>query len=139
LAVAERLRLSRRQRTQLADMVTQPDQVPPDACPADARRAIYRLGTALFRDLVFLNWADGRAQGGGAVVDAAFSALLELSTAWPRPDLPIKGEDALDLGLAPGPPVGEAVRRVEAWWIDEDFLPDRAACLQRLEAVIKEG
>ena len=29
---------------------------------------------------------------------------------------------------------GPALRSVEAWWIDEDFAPDRAAALDRLAA-----
>ncbi|MEE8140259.1 MAG: CCA tRNA nucleotidyltransferase, partial [Alphaproteobacteria bacterium] len=68
--------------------------------------------------------------------DANFGAALEVAQAWPRPDLPIRGEDAVGLGLAPGPGVGQALARVEAWWIDEDFTPDRAVCLERLKAVI---
>ncbi len=138
-ALSGRLRLSRRQRLRLIDMATKQGEAPPDAGPKDARRAIYRLGTALFRDLVFLNWAGDRAKGAATPTDADYGALLQLAAAWPRPELPIKGEDALDLGLTPGPPVGEALSRVEAWWIDQDFAPDRAACLQRLEAVIAGG
>ena len=138
-ALAQRLRLSRRQRIRLIDMATMEDAVAPDSGPRDARRAIYRLGTALFRDLVLLHWAQDRAENAATTMDAEYSAVLELATVWPKPELPIKGEDALRLGLAPGPPVGAAVARVEAWWIDEDFVPDRAACLERLEAVIAEG
>ncbi|MCZ6886132.1 MAG: CCA tRNA nucleotidyltransferase [Alphaproteobacteria bacterium] len=137
--LSQRLRLSRRQRMRLIDMATQQGEVPLGAGPKEAHRAIYRLGAALFTDLVFLDWAKDRAENPDTPRDADHSTLLELAKAWPKPELPIKGEDALELGLVPGPPVGAALARVEAWWIDEDFAPDRAACRQRLAAEIKEG
>ena len=32
--------------------------------------------------------------------------------------------------------VGEILRRLEAWWIDEDFRPDRDAALRRLARTV---
>jgi hypothetical protein len=32
--------------------------------------------------------------------------------------------------------MGAALRSVEAWWVDEDFAPDRAAVLERLAAAV---
>jgi tRNA nucleotidyltransferase/poly(A) polymerase len=46
--------------------------------------------------------------------------------------LPVDGGDAKALGLAEGQAVGEALRTVEAWWIEQDFAPDRAQALERL-------
>ena len=40
--------------------------------------------------------------------------------------------DAAAAGIAPGPAMGAALRGVEAWWIDEDFTPDRPAVLVKL-------
>ncbi|MFD0389977.1 hypothetical protein ACFQ4K_22785 [Tistrella bauzanensis] len=33
------------------------------------------------------------------------------------------------MGLKPGPALGQALAELEAWWLDEGFLPDRARCL----------
>ncbi len=134
--LAQRLRFSRKERARLLAMAGAEVSHPPDAGPRQFRAAIYRLGTATFRDAVFLAWALVRAKDPGSASDANFGAALEVAQAWPRPDLPIRGEDAVGLGLAPGPGVGQALARVEAWWIDEDFTPDRAVCLERLKAVI---
>jgi tRNA nucleotidyltransferase/poly(A) polymerase len=46
---------------------------------------------------------------------------------------PLKGEDVLALGLKSGPEVGEILHKVEAWWIENGFTPDRAACLVELK------
>lgn len=53
--------------------------------------------------------------------------------------LPVSGQDAIDLGLAPGPQVGQLVKRVEAWWVERDFQPDRDACLWELSRLIQSG
>lgn len=136
VALAERLRFSRKERTRLKGMTRVEVPMPPEAGPRQYRAAIYRLGMVPFRDVVFLAWAEARAKPHGTALDAGFAAALDAAAGWPRPDLPIKGEDAVRLGLAPGPGVGRALERVEVWWIDEDFTPDRAACLERLEEVI---
>ena len=52
---------------------------------------------------------------------------------WEAPRLPLKGRDAVKLGVAPGPDVGRLVGQVEEWWIAGDFQADRAACLEKLK------
>jgi poly(A) polymerase len=138
-ALAARLKLSRKERYRLAAMAVAPDRITADAVPADARRAIYSLGTEIFCDAVLLRWAGDRAGDGPDRKDDAFAGLLDQGESWPPPELPVKGADAVRLGLPAGPRVGRALAQVEAWWIDRDFAPDRAACLARLSAVVKNG
>jgi len=38
-------------------------------------------------------------------------------------------------GVPKGPLVGEVMREVEAWWIDNDFPTDKLALIERLKAV----
>jgi poly(A) polymerase len=45
----------------------------------------------------------------------------------------LKGRDATARRVPAGPRVGQLLAAVEAWWIAEDFAPDRAACLAKLE------
>ena len=40
-------------------------------------------------------------------------------------------------GAPEGPLVGQVMREVEEWWIDEDFPGDRQLAMQRLDAVIQ--
>jgi poly(A) polymerase len=46
---------------------------------------------------------------------------------------PLQGRDAVALGIQPGPGLGALLAEIEAWWIAEDFQPDRQACLARLK------
>lgn len=41
--------------------------------------------------------------------------------AWHRPHLPVSGGDLIRRGLAAGPDVARALRKVEQMWIDEDY------------------
>ena len=125
-ALARRMRLSNKQRARLAWLAEPPVAL---AADMDARRALYRLGRERFRDLTLL-W---RAAGGGP--EAAYRALLAAAQAWTPPRFPLRGADAVALGVPKGPEVGRLVAAVKAWWEAGDFRADRAACLERLAAL----
>ena len=90
------------------------------------RRIIYRHGNALFEDLVRL------AKAGGRIDSSEALALITRSRDWPRPDLPVRGADIVEMGIAAGPAVGDLLRKVETWWIAQDFAPGRAHCLAEI-------
>jgi poly(A) polymerase len=56
--------------------------------------------------------------------------------ALPRPVFPLEGRDALALGASPGPAVGEALRRVRAWWMAGGCVADAEACRSQLRNLI---
>jgi poly(A) polymerase len=137
LGIAERLRLSNAERDRLAGMAAGP-AVTPDLDRRAARRLLYAMGPGPFCDLALLAWAGAvaRGEGGGRAATEPWLALLELAAGWARPVLPVRGADALALGLARGPAVGRLVDAVEAWWIEGDFAADRAACLAKLADLV---
>lgn len=130
-SVADRLRLSRAERERLVALREASALVSLDQDPRAGRLALYRLGAARVADLLRLDWA--RRQAGGLAVDPVRAeAALGAAAAWPIPELPIKGGDALALGVAPGEAVGHLLAGVEAWWEDRDFQPNREDCLAKL-------
>jgi poly(A) polymerase len=135
-AVAERLRLSVAQRERLS-ILTALQAAPSPDLPGKARRLFFnRVDDAPRRDMVLLAWAEATARQHGALTRGeaeAWRALLDEAMAWQRRDLPIKGRDALALGLPPGPRVGELIDALTAWWEEGDFAADRAACLAELK------
>lgn len=127
-STSKRLRLSKAERDRLAALLAG-GPVPTPVLDGQARRAVaYRLGRAIARDRILLAWAS-EPEGAG------WHALYDDIGAWPVPRLPVAGRDARKLGVPAGPRVGELLRAVEAWWIAEDFHPDRAACLARLRSL----
>ena len=132
-AVAVRLRLSNAERERLIAIAGGPWPVADLDGPA-RRRLLYRLGRERFRDAALYAWAEALA-GTLATADryeteSWIDLVGAIETALPA--FPLRGRDALELGLPPGPEVGRLVAEVESWWIDGDFRADRAACLARL-------
>ena len=60
------------------------------------------------------------------------------SDAWRPIAFPLRGRDAMALGIPPGPRMGALLREVEQWWEDGGYRADHAACLERLRALIAE-
>ncbi len=50
----------------------------------------------------------------------------------PRPMFPLEGRHGLALGLAPGPQLGQALRRARAWWLAGGCTATRAECEAQL-------
>ena len=99
--------------------------------PREARRAVYRLGVDTFCDRLMLAWA-------GSDRDAAamqWRALLPMAQSWPRPTFPLTGDEVMAAGVPEGPMVGEVMREIEAWWIDQDFIDDKLSIVERLKSV----
>ncbi len=70
-------------------------------------------------------------QHGAGARAAALRARLH---AMPRPVFPLEGRDALALGAAPGPAVGEAWRQTRLAWLAQGCTVPRDALLETLRA-----
>jgi len=134
LEVAKRLRFSNTERDRLVGLVEGPMPSPELDAPA-RRRLIYRLGLDRFRDRTLLEWARRADPRTVAEPEAAQSwvDLLHAVVEWAPPRFPLKGRDAVRLGVPPGPAVGRLMATLEDWWIAGDFAADRPACLAKLK------
>ncbi len=138
LRIAERLRLSNAERDRLAALVAPTIALVPDMDARERRRAFHALGPGVARDLALLAWA-------GELADTphppqgrndAWTALVTEAIAWIPRAFPLKGRDALALGIPAGERMGELLAQVERWWIDGDFAAGREECLARLKGLI---
>jgi poly(A) polymerase len=92
-----------------------------DGSEQSARLALYRLGREEFEARVLDAWA----RAGVDVEDESWRRLFELPERWTPPEFPIKGADLMNVGLKPGPELGEMLRRLEARWTGDDFCAGR--------------
>jgi poly(A) polymerase len=127
-AAIARLRLDNATRDRLLAACSDEIAVTAQMSAQAARAAIYRLGGATFADRVKL----GQAGAGGAASD--WASLLDVVATWTPPPFPLTGADIKALGVSEGPRVGELRRALEAWWIAQDFVPDRQAALAEMRA-----
>ena len=129
--MAERLRLPNAARDRIVEAVGREPRIVSWMSPREARRGVYRLGVRAFCDRVKLAWA-----GSGRDSTAPqWRALLALAETWTPPAFPLSGEEIMKAGVPKGPLVGEVMREVELWWIDQDFIEDKFSAIERLKAV----
>lgn len=95
----------------------------------EARRLLYQWGQSRFHDRLLLSWAED----GNPARDGLWWALLEIAEFFAPPDFPLSGRDALAAGLTAGPAIGQALREVEDWWIEHDFMPGAKELLDQLD------
>ena len=133
IEVAHRLRLSNAQRERLAAAV---DPDPQWSSPWDTQdsrtthRLLYRLGSQAFRDQLRLAWASSPSS---LRQPSLWMPRLAQAQSWTPPKFPLTGRDASALGLGPGPELGKALKQAEAYWVEHDFQPDRAALIALLK------
>jgi len=127
--LAKRWRLSNGDHERLTALLSPPGPIDADLDQRGLRRELYAHGGERVIDWLLLAWSGQPDDGDG------FRAMIEDAKHWQPVALPVKGADALALGIPAGPDVGAILRAVEKWWIDEDFAPARGECLDKLRAV----
>lgn len=134
LAVGGRLRLSNDARDRLALLADPPALLTPALIGVDRRRAFNRFDDAARRDALLLAWAEAASKGKLPQSAAdSWRAFFAGGMAWKRQELPVRGRDLLDLGVKPGPRVGELIAAMQAWWEAGDFKATREECLVELK------
>jgi poly(A) polymerase len=130
-ATSDRLRLSNADRLRLEQALSG-KRIAAGLSAPDARRLLYRIGMARFRDKVLLQWASAPRTAGAL----PWRMLLQMAENWQRPRFPLTGRDVMEAGVPEGPEVGRILGLVEDWWLDSDFAADEGACRDRLNQAI---
>ena len=138
LAVADRLKFSKRERKHLADMCAAGPEIHPDMTPKALHIACAHVGNAIAVDRALLAWADELAEEGHLPSHRTetWRTLIEEILKIELIPFPLQGRDVLALGVPHGPRVGRLLKQVEAWWQDQDFRPGRDDCLTELARVV---
>jgi poly(A) polymerase len=126
--VGERLKLSNNDRDIIRHALAGLSQVVPPS-ERQAKILVYRSGRAAVTDGLAL----AAVEAGGPASE--WIRPLRLIEGWEPPTFPLGGTDALSAGIPRGPAVGEVLKRLEEWWIAEDFRPDKRALLHRLQQI----
>jgi poly(A) polymerase len=129
-AVADALKLSNVDRMRLEQALSG-EKIAAHLSAQEARRLLYRIGVARFRDKVMLQWAGAPSARAGA-----WRMLLEMADNWQRPRFALTGRDVMQAGVPEGPDVGRVLAQVEDWWISTDFAADESALRDRLAAAV---
>ncbi|MEL6955509.1 MAG: CCA tRNA nucleotidyltransferase [Pseudomonadota bacterium] len=120
--VAKALRLSNAERDRLKAWAAAEIALTPDMTPEQSRAAAYRLKHRTFFDRIYTAMAEEGREVWQSVHDAV--------DGWGRPSFPLRGQDLVELGMS-GPEIGETLKTLEDWWIEQDFQPGRGELLAR--------
>jgi len=131
MALATRLRLSNPDRDRIVAALSPTPALKSWMSPREIRREVYRTGQAIFRDRAKLAWAASPR----SATTMQWRGMIALAEGWSRPELPLTGRDIMNAGVPKGPLVGQVMREVEDWWIDNDFLDDKLSVIEKLKAV----
>lgn len=127
--VARKLRLSNAEARALTAIAG--DVAPLGDAPAAWRRQLHRCGVETFRRLALLAAARGEA--------SLLDARLNEAAAWEPRRLPVGGRDLIQAGLTRGPALGAMLTKLEAYWSERDFSPDRRELLDLARRMAADG
>lgn len=133
--IADRMRLSNKTRFRMARVADLAPNLSAGMSEQDARLTLYLSDAETFRGAALLAWAWSDA----AADDAAWRPLVELPARWTPPAFPVAGRDLKAIGVPPGPAIGEALAKAEAWWMAEDFRPGRDDVLAFVKRLLDAG
>jgi len=120
VSIAERLRLSNKQAGRLSFLMAPPVQLSADITRPALRQLLHDHGAERIGDL--------------ALQQGLPELPPRIDEATPPP-FPLKGSDALALGMRPGPEVGEKLRALEETWRADDFAASRDELLAMLKSM----
>jgi poly(A) polymerase len=129
-----RLRLSNEESARLMRAADR-TLIGPSTSERAAKAYLYANGSAAYRDHVLLAWARSADPPGS---DAWRERLL-LADRWHPPRFPIGGADVMALGVPADPRVGELLRKLEAMWIEGDFMADEVTLRAKLQELVGGG
>jgi poly(A) polymerase len=131
--VATRLKLSWREAERLQAWAKDDTKLVSYLSAREVRQALYWMGNQAYLDRVRLAWAedpDPRRT-------TQWRTLLAFEGGFVAPQFPVTGNQAIAAGARPGPAVGEVLREVERWWVENDFVDDELSLIERLKAVVQ--
>lgn len=134
-AVADRLKFSNVERKHLLGMTAVEPRISETISEHDLRRACQKVGGPMVVDRALLAWAGELASEAHLPAERTrvWTHIVETARDWTHLKFPLRGRDVMAFGINDGRRVGELLKAVEAWWTDQDFRPDREACLKKLD------
>ena len=118
--ISRQLRMSSKMRARL--LAACEEALPADLTDKEIKERLYFWGRETFDDRVKLAWAR-------SPLETDYGGYLKVSESWDIPVFPLQGRDLIEVGIPPGPDIGNILERLERRWVESDFLPDREALL----------
>jgi poly(A) polymerase len=109
--------------------------VTPDLSSLQRRQLVCRYGRKVALARLAIAWAGVSTP----INDVRWCSLLREISELVPPEFPLKGRDFINIGMEPGPRVGDLLERFETAWIESNFRLERAQLLEQAEVLIKQN
>jgi poly(A) polymerase len=93
---------------------------------AELEKLVYRHGNQAIADQLYLRFSRDETPPEG------WGGAIAHTLSFEAPDFPVTGADLKKAGVASGPEIGEALRRLEAAWIDSRFRLSKADLMAQI-------
>ncbi len=131
MQLRDKLRLSSNEFERLARTVMPDPAYDPTTPERVAKATLYRHGAQAFIDGLLYAWS----RSGDPSDSIGRRERLRLVDRWTAPEMPVRGSDVLELGIASGPLVGKIISEFEDWWIGAEFPADPARLAEELQRI----
>ena len=91
---------------------------------------LYQMGAQAWCDAIRIAWAKSSSTKG-------WRELYRFADDWSVPHFPVKGQDLIGRGMKPGPGIGEALTRLEDWWVASGFKPSKDEILDYFDEKVR--
>jgi tRNA nucleotidyltransferase/poly(A) polymerase len=133
--LTERMRLANAVRDRMLALLMAARSLPPVLTERDARRGLYSSGVSVWPAAVSL----GFAWRSGTADMSDWRAFYSLPDRWSPPRFPLTGRDVARAGMARGPAIGDVLRSIESWWVEQDFAPSEGVLHARLQQIVSSA
>ncbi len=124
--IGNEMRLSREQTTRMANAVLNVDNAVINTVKSSIEAAVYNNGLQTYEDIVKKRWS--RTDFDVAELEDILTIARDFAAK--NVKLPVTGDDLIKAGMKPGPELGKRLREIEAFWVREEFVPDRETLLR---------
>lgn len=127
--IIERFKFSNKQSWLLETLVQ--NKILPTSDELSQKKLIKKFGNEVFIKLILLSNALNK--------NATYKNMMVLSQKWTVPEMPLKGEDLISIGISPGKKLGELLKLAEECWENSDFSLKRSDLLKLAQEKSKDN
>ncbi len=121
--IGAHLKLSNESRSILAALVKLEPQLAVTLDDDGLRRVLFQQDRSI---LILRSWLMQAKELGRP--DAGWDEWRQRLEALEQPVFPLAGRDLIALGVKPGPEMGQWLKKVQHWWLEQGCRPDAEAC-----------
>lgn len=130
-ALSERWRLSNAMKKRLYNLCVFNLSDVADWQEPQQKHAIRQLGKSQFTDVATLAWAYA-----GPMKSRPYAGMIQLARQWRLPTFPLTGDDLKAIGIGEGKELGEMLHKLEYYWEQQDYHPDKATLLHKAQDIL---